>query len=96
MSVRVWNDGSRSAVPPNSQEEATQPEIGEEGRGGGGGAGTVMGECMGVMNAHTEFVHGLDWCLFGAEGWCASVGWDEMVRVWDVRGCLRGGKGGLF
>ena len=90
MSVRVWNDGSRSssaqALPPTSQQEATPPEI-------DGGGRTVMGECIGVMNAHTEFVHGLDWCLFGAEGWCASVGWDEMVRVWDVRGCLQGGKG---
>ena len=40
---------------------------------------------LGQMNKHTEFVAGVDWCLFGSEGWCASVGWDERVLVWDVR-----------
>lgn len=43
------------------------------------------GEEIGRMNRHTEFTTGVDWCLFGAEGWCASCGWDERVAVWDVR-----------
>ena len=37
------------------------------------------------MDAHTEFVTGLDWCMFGNEGWLASTAWDETVRIWDVR-----------
>ena len=49
--------------------------------GGGGGQGTELGR----MGVHTEFVCGVDWCLFGAEGWAASTGWDERVCVWDVR-----------
>ncbi len=40
---------------------------------------------LGRMDNHTEFVTGVDWCLFGAEGWVASCGWDEKVMVWDVR-----------
>lgn len=40
---------------------------------------------MGRMGKHTEFVIGVDWCLFGSEGWAASVGWDERLCVWDVR-----------
>ena len=51
-------------------------EMGEEGRQ------------MGVMGLHTEFVTGVDWCLFGAEGWCASCGWDERLLVWDVRAIM--------
>lgn len=42
------------------------------------------GRMLGVMDKHTEFCAGVDWCLFGAEGWAASTGWDEMVWVWDV------------
>ncbi|KAG5950418.1 hypothetical protein E4U53_005098 [Claviceps sorghi] len=41
------------------------------------------GHQLGVMNRHTEFVTGVDWCLFGAGGWVASVGWDERVLLWD-------------
>ncbi|KAI9893959.1 MAG: peroxisomal targeting signal 2 receptor [Vezdaea aestivalis] len=52
-----------------------------------GGAGAIGGE-VGRMSSHTEFVAGLDWCLFGAEGWCASAGWDERLLVWDVRSCM--------
>lgn len=44
-----------------------------------------FGEETGRMERHTEFVMGVDWCLFGAEGWCASCGWDERLLVWDVR-----------
>jgi peroxin-7 len=43
------------------------------------------GRCLGLMERHTEFVMGVDWCLFGAEGWCATTGWDERVLIWDVR-----------
>lgn len=43
-----------------------------------------VGREIGRMEAHTEFVTGLDWCLFGAEGWCATCSWDERVLVWDV------------
>lgn len=50
---------------------------------GGGKSGEV-----GRMGRHTEFVMGVDWCMFGAEGWAASVGWDERVCVWDVRGVM--------
>jgi peroxin-7 len=44
---------------------------------------------LGSMDAHTEFVTGVDWCLFGAEGWVASTAWDERVLVWDVRTIMR-------
>ena len=44
---------------------------------------------LGRMGVHTEFVCGVDWCLFGAEGWAASTGWDERVCVWDVRDFMR-------
>jgi len=72
MSVRVWTDGSAGG-----------------GGGGGGGVGGMeappgAGRMMGVMDRHTEFVAGVDWCLFGGEGWAASTGWDETVWVWDV------------
>lgn len=57
-----------------------------------GGSGDPLafggGREMGRMGRHTEFVMGVDWCLFGAEGWCASVGWDERLLVWDVRAIM--------
>ncbi|RKF64906.1 Peroxisomal targeting signal 2 receptor [Erysiphe neolycopersici] len=40
---------------------------------------------LGSMTAHTEFATGVDWCLFGAEGWCASTAWDERILVWDAK-----------
>lgn len=43
---------------------------------------------IGSMTAHSEFVTGVDWCLFGAEGWCASTAWDERVLVWDVKNII--------
>jgi len=46
--------------------------------------GPTLGAEMGIMNRHTEFVTGVDWCLFGAGGWVASVGWDERVLLWDA------------
>ena len=44
---------------------------------------------LGKMDRHTEFATGVDWCLFGAEGWCATCAWDERVLVWDVREYMR-------
>jgi peroxin-7 len=46
------------------------------------------GRQLGLMNRHTEFATGVDWCLFG-EGWVASAGWDERVLLWDAREFLR-------
>jgi peroxin-7 len=44
------------------------------------------------MDRHTEFVTGVDWCLFGAEGWAASCAWDERVCVWDARALVGPGQ----
>ena len=44
----------------------------------------LRGKQLGLMNRHTEFATGVDWCLFG-QGWVASVGWDERVLLWDSR-----------
>lgn len=46
--------------------------------------GPRVGTQMGVMNRHTEFATGVDWCLFGMGGWVASVGWDEKLLLWDA------------
>ncbi|KAF1356294.1 WD40-repeat-containing domain protein [Delphinella strobiligena] len=48
-----------------------------------------LGKELGRMDRHTEFAMGVDWCLFGAEGWCATCAWDERVLVWDVREFMR-------
>ena len=41
--------------------------------------------CVKVFDAHTEFVSGIDWSVFGvAPGFIATVGWDENVFVWRV------------
>ncbi|KAJ8128471.1 hypothetical protein O1611_g5165 [Lasiodiplodia mahajangana] len=45
---------------------------------------------LGIMNRHTEFVTGVDWCLFGVGGWVATVGWDERVLLWDANMMLQG------
>lgn len=76
MTCRVWNDRSESAGVDIDQMRM-------------GPTGPVLGEELGRMNQHTEFVTGVDWCLFGAEGWCASVGWDERLLVWDVRAFMK-------
>lgn len=73
MSCRVWTDGSTMGVP--------QPKL--------GGNTSEGGREMGRMDRHTEFATGVDWCLFGAEGWCATCAWDERVLVWDVREHMR-------
>ena len=52
--------------------------------------GPRLGQQMGVMNRHTEFVTGVDWCLFGMGGWVATVGWDERVLLWDSNMLMSG------
>ncbi|KAL7273461.1 peroxisomal targeting signal 2 receptor [Rhizina undulata] len=59
--------------------------------GGSGIVGGRIGRMLGVMDRHTEFCAGVDWCLFGGEGWAASTGWDESVWVWDVGGIIGSG-----
>lgn len=76
MTCRVWTDRSDAA------------QVGDVDLMRSGPAGPVLGQELGMMNKHTEFVTGVDWCLFGNEGWCASVGWDENLFVWDVRGAM--------
>jgi peroxin-7 len=75
MTVRVWTDGSTMPAAPNPG----QPE-----------SPVREGVQLGLMNRHTEFVTGVDWCLFGSGGWVASVGWDERVLLWDAHSLLRG------
>ena len=48
------------------------------------GSGSAGSREAGRMGRHTEFVTGVDWCLFGAEGWSASCGWDERVLIWNA------------
>ncbi|KAI9727250.1 MAG: peroxisomal targeting signal 2 receptor [Chrysothrix sp. TS-e1954] len=79
MSCRVWTDGT--AVSGNGAQGG-RPMRDPMAYGGG--------RQMGVMRGHTEFCMGVDWCLFGAEGWCASTAWDEQVLVWDVRTVMGG------
>ena len=67
MTVRLWNDGSTGIAQGPA----------------GPVSGAKVGSQMGIMNRHTEFVTGVDWCLFGMGGWVASVGWDERVLLWD-------------
>ena len=69
MTVRLWDDGSAG------QQQQQQ--------GPGVGPSPLVGAQMGVMNRHSEFVTGVDWCLFGMGGWVASAGWDERVLLWD-------------
>ncbi|KAG9236807.1 putative peroxisome biosynthesis protein (Peroxine-7) [Amylocarpus encephaloides] len=47
-----------------------------------------QGAELGRMDVHTEFVTGVDWCLFGGQGWCASTAWDERLLVWDARSVM--------
>lgn len=75
MTCRVWSDGTAMGMGVGS--------VGDE-----MGVMAGMGKELGRMGRHTEFVTGVDWCLFGAEGWCASCGWDERLLVWDVRAIM--------
>jgi peroxin-7 len=76
MTCRAWSDRSDAGGIGDADMMRTGP------------SGPIMGMELGRMGRHTEFVTGVDWCLFGSEGWCASVGWDESVYVWDVRGVM--------
>ncbi|KUI68317.1 Peroxisomal targeting signal 2 receptor [Cytospora mali] len=80
MTVRVWTDGS--TMGPVVSPAAALPDA---------KAPVRMGVQMGLMNRHTEFATGVDWCLFGAGGWVASTGWDERVLLWDANSLLRTG-----
>ncbi|KAI1915443.1 peroxisomal targeting signal 2 receptor [Ophidiomyces ophidiicola] len=73
MTCRVWTDGSDVALPGMDADTMRA------------GPASTMGRELGRMGRHTEFVTGVDWCLFGSEGWCASCGWDERLCVWDAR-----------
>ena len=89
MTARVWSDGSNSNGGMVQGGLVQHPGLGGPGAGGMGGDGVGHGRQLGRMDVHTEFVTGVDWCLFGAEGWCASVGWDKRLLVWDVRAFMR-------
>ncbi|CAI7599137.1 unnamed protein product [Penicillium glandicola] len=73
MTCRVWSDRSDTGLGGDMDMMRAGPVVGAE---------------LGRMGRHTEFVTGVDWCLFGSEGWCASVGWDENLYVWDVRATM--------
>ncbi|KAL8929365.1 MAG: hypothetical protein Q9172_000538 [Xanthocarpia lactea] len=90
MTCRVWTDGSALGVvgAGGQQQQQEQKLSGMMQRGGGDPLAFGGGRELGRMGRHTEFVMGVDWCLFGAEGWCASVGWDERLLVWDVRAVM--------
>lgn len=75
MTCRVWTDGT--AMGHGKEDGLVGDQLAF-------GAGRELGR----MARHTEFVIGVDWCLFGSEGWCASCGWDERLLVWDVRAIL--------
>jgi len=75
MTCRVWTDGTAMGNDMAHQQIADPMAFGG-------------GRELGRMERHTEFVTGVDWCLFGAEGWCASTAWDERVLVWDVRAII--------
>ena len=72
MTVRLWND--RSPPPPTPPPQPNAP--------------VRMGNMVGMMNRHTEFTTGVDWCLFGEGGWVASTGWDERVLLWDANALI--------
>ncbi|OJD16021.1 hypothetical protein AJ78_03774 [Emergomyces pasteurianus Ep9510] len=78
MTCRVWSDGSDTGTPGGDADLMR----------GGLSTQPVMGRELGRMGRHTEFATGVDWCLFGSEGWCASCGWDERLCVWDVRAIM--------
>ncbi|KXJ92239.1 WD domain-containing protein [Microdochium bolleyi] len=74
MTVRLWTDGSTMAPTPEQQGQSP----------------IRAGVQLGLMNRHTEFVMGVDWCLFGVGGWVATVGWDEKLLLWDANMMLQG------
>lgn len=64
-------------------------DLGERPPPASGPTAPMRGQQVGQMNTHSEFVTGVDWCLFGGEGWCASVGYDANLYVWDVNEVIR-------
>lgn len=70
----MWTDGSTMAPTPEQQGQSP----------------IRAGVQLGLMNRHTEFVMGVDWCLFGVGGWVATVGWDERLLLWDANMMLQG------
>jgi peroxin-7 len=76
MTCRVWTDGSAMGVGSVPDPATANPMV----LGGG--------RELGRMGRHTEFATSVDWCLFGAEGWCASCAWDERILIWDVRAVM--------
>jgi peroxin-7 len=76
MTCRIWSDGTEGGDADTMRSGLVMGH-------------TVMGRELGRMSRHTEFTTGVDWCLFGSEGWCASCGWDERVCVWDARAFMR-------
>jgi len=74
MTCRAWSDGSDAGMGDMDVMRS--------------GPAPAMGMELGRMGQHTEFVTGVDWCMFGSEGWCASTGWDENLFVWDVRAAM--------
>lgn len=79
MTCRVWTDGTSNSA--DGEERHKSPIT-------GAGGALEGGRELGQMSRHTEFAMGVDWCLFGGEGWCASCGWDERVLVWDVKAVM--------
>ncbi|KXX75452.1 Peroxisomal targeting signal 2 receptor [Madurella mycetomatis] len=85
MTVRIWSDGlspSNAPLPPLPPPGPSPSQS--------GGTFIPIGNQLGVMNRHSEFATGVDWCLFGTGGWLASAGWDQRVLVWDAHTLLRG------
>ena len=77
MTCRVWTDGSAMGLASTQHDNMLDAPMVHGG-----------GRELGTMGRHTEFATGVDWCMFGAEGWCASTGWDERVLVWDCRAIM--------
>ncbi|KAK7204038.1 WD40-repeat-containing domain protein [Myxozyma melibiosi] len=76
MTARVWIDSTALKQPSTTFSSGRQP------------ARRPNAGLRSLWDKHTEFVVGCDWSLWGAEGWVCTVGWDEMVWVWDVRSAV--------
>lgn len=76
MTCRVWTDGTTAGHGPEFPLGASPQNAGRQ---------------IGAMGRHTEFATGVDWCLFGQEGWVVSTAWDERVCVWDSGDAIRRG-----
>ncbi|ANZ77105.1 BA75_03980T0 [Komagataella pastoris] len=70
MTVRVWNDNPSPTSRVGLLDGASQPHA---------------PPCSKIFSAHTEFVMGCDWSLWGEPGWVVTTGWDEMVYVWNTQ-----------